>query len=300
MNLLEQDVVAFLATSVVVVPLCKQINVSPVLGFLTAGLALGPFGLGLLKDLSDLNTLGEIGILFLLFEQGLELSVERLKSLAKYAFGLGTLQVALTTMAFTAVPFVGGLHFLENFLHANPALIEMRRLDEAFVIGAALSLSSSAFVLKILQEKRQLGEQFGRASLGVLLMQDIAVVPVLVLLPIVELGKFGASGAAAAAGAAGAVAATSGSADLAIYFAKAMAGLAGLLAFGKFALPTVFSTVAGSRSRCAPVARASAATRSGRGRGRVCGRARACMCVCGLRGSGLCRAAAGERGGGTG
>ena len=93
MNLLEQDVVSFLATSVLVVPVCKQLNISPVLGFLGAGLALGPYGLGLLKDLSDLNVLGEIGILFLLFEQGLELSVERLKSLAKYAFGLGTLQV---------------------------------------------------------------------------------------------------------------------------------------------------------------------------------------------------------------
>jgi hypothetical protein len=93
MNLLEQDVVSFLATSVAVVPVCKQLNISPVLGFLGAGLALGPYGLGLLKDLSDLNVLGEIGILFLLFEQGLELSVERLKSLAKYAFGLGTLQV---------------------------------------------------------------------------------------------------------------------------------------------------------------------------------------------------------------
>ena len=93
MNLLEQDVVSFLATSVAVVPLCKQLNISPVLGFLGAGLALGPYGLGMLKDLSDLNTLGEVGILFLLFEQGLELSVERLKSLAKYAFGLGTLQV---------------------------------------------------------------------------------------------------------------------------------------------------------------------------------------------------------------
>lgn len=96
-GILEQDALVFLAATVAVVPICKRLNVSPVLGFLGAGVFLGPGGIKALKDLSDLDTLGEIGILFLLFEQGLELSVERLKSLFKWAFGLGTLQVLIPT-----------------------------------------------------------------------------------------------------------------------------------------------------------------------------------------------------------
>ena len=101
MDLHEQDVVSFLATSVavVMVPLCKKLNISPVLGFLATRVALarGPYGLGLLKDLSDLVMLGEISILFLLVEQGLELSIKRLQSLEKYAFGLGTIQVVISS-----------------------------------------------------------------------------------------------------------------------------------------------------------------------------------------------------------
>ncbi|CAN0431262.1 unnamed protein product [Laminaria digitata] len=83
----------FLAATVVVVPACKKANISPVLGFLGTGALLGPSGFSVIKDLSELDTLGELGISFLLFEQGLELSLDRLKALSKYAFGLGTLQV---------------------------------------------------------------------------------------------------------------------------------------------------------------------------------------------------------------
>ncbi|CAM9507240.1 unnamed protein product, partial [Ectocarpus fasciculatus] len=159
---------------------------SPVLGFLATGAILGPSGLSVIKDLNELDTLGELGISFLLFEQGLELSLDRLKALSKYAFGLGTAQVVLCTLAFAAFPFLGGVDVLEVIFHSPAELVSIRRVDEAVVIGAALSLSSSAFVLKILQEKGQKAARFGRAVLGILLLQDIAVVPLLVLLPIIE------------------------------------------------------------------------------------------------------------------
>lgn len=86
---------------------------SPVLGFLGAGALLGPHGLSLVRDLNGLDTLGGLGISFLLFEQGLELSLDRLKALSKYAFGLGSVQVVLCTLAFAAFPFLGGVEFLE-------------------------------------------------------------------------------------------------------------------------------------------------------------------------------------------
>ena len=83
----------FLTATVALVPACKKANISPVLGFLGAGLLLGPSGFSVIKDLNELDNLGELGIIFLLFEQGLELSLDRLKALSKFAFGLGTLQV---------------------------------------------------------------------------------------------------------------------------------------------------------------------------------------------------------------
>ena len=158
---------------------------------------MGPCGLRLFSDLNDMESLADFGVLFLLFEQGLELTgdinfdsnifilyfslkVERLKGLSKFAFGMGSLQVILSTAAFFIFPFIGGVQFLEFIVGSDPAVVDISKVDEALVIGAALSLSSSAFVLKILQEKNQLSTRFGAACLGILLLQDIAVVPLLV------------------------------------------------------------------------------------------------------------------------
>lgn len=112
---------------------------------------MGPCGLRLFSDLNDMESLADFGVLFLLFEQGLELTVDRLKGLSKFAFGMGSLQVVLSSLAFSIFPFVGGVQFLEFFVGAEPGLVDITRVDEALVIGAALSLSSSAFVLQILQ-----------------------------------------------------------------------------------------------------------------------------------------------------
>ncbi|KAK9841217.1 hypothetical protein WJX74_002016 [Apatococcus lobatus] len=182
------DFLTFLAATVLVIPIFKSVKASPVLGFLFSGLILEK--LGLFRNIEQVQKLSELGVLFLLFEMGLELSLDRLKGLAKYAFGLGTAQVALTTLAFTlfALPVGNGLgtQILVKVFHANPQLAAIRTLDEAIVIGAALSLSSSAFVLQLLSERGELTTKFGSATLGILLLQDIAVVPFLVLLPVIE------------------------------------------------------------------------------------------------------------------
>jgi len=161
--------------------------------------------------------------------------VERLKSLAKYAFGMGSLQVILCTLAFFFFPFIGGVQFLEIIAKATPDVVDITRVDEALVIGAALSLSSSAFVLKILQEKGTLGSKVGSASLGVLLLQDIAVVPLLVLLPIIEnnAGPLPLSEQVALVG------------DTVI---KAVFGLGGILVVGGAIVRYLFSLVAKTKS----------------------------------------------------
>ncbi|CAL2278237.1 unnamed protein product [Prunus armeniaca] len=153
-NDLGFDTLTFLAVTVIIVPAFKIIKASPILGFFFAGIVLNQFGL--IRNLTDVKILSEWGILFLLFEMGLELSFSRLKALAKFAFGMGLTQV------------------------------NIRSIDEAVVIGAALSLSSSAFVLQLLAEKGELPTRFGSATLGILLLQDIAVVPLLVILPVLE------------------------------------------------------------------------------------------------------------------
>ena len=190
---LGSDFLLFLGATVLVVPIFKSANQSPVLGYLFAGVVMGQ--LGLFRDVSEIEKLSELGVLFLLFEMGLELSIDKLKRLAKYAFGLGSLQMLLTTAAFLAVSLPPGhgimSTLLEKVMHAPPSLAELKTVDEAVVIAVALSLSSSAFVLQLLKEKNELGSNSGQATLGILLFQDIATIPFLVLLPLIE-GQGGA------------------------------------------------------------------------------------------------------------
>ncbi|KAL1289430.1 hypothetical protein AAHE18_20G058500 [Arachis hypogaea] len=235
------DTLTFLAVTVLIVPTFKSIKASPILGFFLAGVVLSQFGL--IRNLTDVKVLSEWGILFLLFEMGLELSLARLKALAKYAFGMGFTQVVLSTLAFAAfeLPPNGaiGTKILEFLFHSRPDLVNIRSIDEAVVIAAALSLSSSAFVLQLLAEKGELPTRFGSATLGILLLQDIAVVPLLVILPILESQN---------------LAKESIWPMLAQESLKALGGL-GLLSFGgKYILRRVFEVVADARSSEAFVA----------------------------------------------
>ncbi|KAA8545699.1 hypothetical protein F0562_020850 [Nyssa sinensis] len=240
-NDLGLDTLTFLAVTVIVVPAFKIVKASPILGFFFAGVVLNQFGL--IRNITDVKVLSEWGILFLLFEMGLELSLARLKALAKFAFGMGLTQVVLSTLAFTAfeLPPNGaiGTRILEFLFHSRPDLVNIRSIDEAVVIGAALSLSSSAFVLQLLAEKGELPTRFGSATLGILLLQDIAVVPLLVILPVLESQNL-----------------VEGSIwpMLAKESLKALGGLGLLSLGGKYLLRRVFEFVAEARSSEAFVA----------------------------------------------
>lgn len=160
-----QDILIFLSAAIIVVSVMRRFLKSPVLGYLLAGILVGPFGLKLIEGVDYAKHIAEFGVVFLLFTIGLELPWERLSSLKKYVFGLGIVQVVITALIIGLI-----CYFL---LHLS--------LDASIVIGAALSLSSTAVVVQILVERGDLGSRYGRVTFSVLLLQDLAVVLFLVL-----------------------------------------------------------------------------------------------------------------------
>lgn len=160
------DALIFLAIAVLVSPLCHRLRLSPVLGYLLAGSAVGPAALGLMSAQEGARDLAELGIVFLLFMIGLELSWDRLRVIRHFIFGLGTAQVLMTGAAAAAIMRMVGLDFAG-----------------AGVVGLALAFSSTAFVLQILSERGELSGQVGRLAVAVLILQDLAVVPLLVTIP---------------------------------------------------------------------------------------------------------------------
>ena len=158
------DILIFLAAAIGIVPLLKRMRVSPILGYLAAGVIIGPHVLSLVSITPGANALAEFGIVFLLFMIGLELSIERLKALAGKVLGLGTLQVLVTGVA------AGGL-----------ALALGATAREAIVIGGGLALSSTAFVLQLLIERGERMTGYGQVAFAILLLQDLAVVPLLIV-----------------------------------------------------------------------------------------------------------------------
>ena len=159
------EVVAFLMTVVVMVPLVKRLKISPVLGYLAVGAAIGPYALGLASDVTGVQHVAELGVIFLLFTIGLELSFERLRTYSRLIFGLGSLQVLLT----------GGVIALVAWWWGNA-------VKTSIIIGLCLALSSTAMVMQLLAERGEGAAVHGRASFAVLLLQDLAVVPILILL----------------------------------------------------------------------------------------------------------------------
>ena len=170
-----KDLVVFLAAAGVIVPLFNRWKISPVLGFLAAGVLLGPFGLARFADqLTWLNwltisnrdqigQLAELGVAFLLFMIGLELSWERLKAMRRLIFGLGLLQVALSTLALAVLFIILGQPFAG-----------------AVVLGMGLALSSTAVVMPVMAERGRLRGATGRSTFAILLAQDLAVAPLLI------------------------------------------------------------------------------------------------------------------------
>ncbi|KAM7276294.1 hypothetical protein ACFE04_018160 [Oxalis oulophora] len=165
------DMLWLLLASVIFVPMFQKIpGGSPVLGYLAAGILIGPYGLSIIRHVHGTKAIAEFGVVFLLFNIGLELSVERLSSMKKYVFGLGSAQVLVT-----AVVIGLGAHYLAGV--PGPA---------AIVIGNGLALSSTAVVLQVLQERGESTSRHGRATFSVLLFQDLAVVVLLILIPLIS------------------------------------------------------------------------------------------------------------------
>ncbi|MCC8368977.1 MAG: cation:proton antiporter [Rickettsia endosymbiont of Oxypoda opaca] len=160
------NVIILLATAVFVVAILKRFKLSPVLGYLIAGAAIGDHGFKTVTY-DQTKLLGELGVVFLLFAIGLELSFERLKAMRRYVFGLGSLQV-LTT----GIVIAGAMVLIDGNSSA------------AIITGGGLALSSTALVMQVIEENRSQSTQVGRISLAILLLQDLAVVPLLVIVPL--------------------------------------------------------------------------------------------------------------------
>ncbi|CAN1488900.1 KefB Kef-type K+ transport systems, membrane components [Methylophilaceae bacterium] len=207
-------ILVLLISSVLAVALFKRLLLPAMLAYFLVGMVLGPYTFGLLPDTEASREFAEFGIVFLMFSIGLEFSLPQLYAMRKKVLGLGGAQVFLTLAVVMTVAKLAGLDW-----------------SAAFVIGAALAMSSTAIVSKILAERVDLNSRHGRLSIGVLLFQDIAVVPVLVLIP--ALGLAGA--------------------NLTDVLGMALLKAAGMLLFlftiGKWLINPWFNVVAGQRSR---------------------------------------------------
>ena len=221
------DALVVLGTAGIVVPIVSRLGFSPVLGYLGAGALLGPLGLGSLigsfpalfwftvGDAKDVAGIAELGVVFLLFLIGLELSLQRLLTMRRLVFGLGGLQVLITTALLAGVAvYAGG------------------NLSEGIILGASLSLSSTAIVLELLSSQGRLKTNVGRASFAVLLLQDLAVIPILMFISLL------------AAGSGGSVLGSLGRALL-----QAAIALTVIVVFGRVLLQPLFHLVAATRSR---------------------------------------------------
>ena len=209
------DIVILLIAAVVAVPLFRAVGFGAVPGFLVAGVVVGPSGLALIDNVIEIGWLSELGVVFLLFIIGIELKPSRLWLMRRLVFGLGTLQVLSTGALITAAVYL--------------------LLDVAFpaaaVIGPALALSSTAFVVQILAERRALHAEYGRASLSVLLLQDLAVVPLLALVPLLTLQQLSIG------------------TDIAIALVEAIVILLAAVAGGRYLLQPVLHRIAHTGSR---------------------------------------------------
>lgn len=219
-----KDLVLFLAAAGVVVPLFKRLKISPILGFLAAGVMLGPYGLGrahgwlsalAVSNPREIAQLSQLGVAFLLFSIGLELSWERIGMLRRMIFGLGTLQILACTAVLSVAAVVAGAP-----------------LSAAGPLGVALALSSTAMVMPALAERRRDHAPPGRAIFSVLLAQDLAVAPILVTFRVLGRSAAGLSVVNAA-----------------LAFLTALAGLGALALAGRLVLRPLLRSVARAKSR---------------------------------------------------
>ena len=212
------EAATYLGATAIMVPIFKRLKLGTILGFLAAGIALGPHGLALLRQGEGVFHVAELGVVLFLFVIGLELSVGRLWSLRRTIFGLGLLQMVVTGLA------IGALFHLTGWLGTAAA----------YIAGFALACSSTAFVLSLLEERGELNSPYGTKSFSVLLFQDLAVIPLLAAIPIAALIERGRAD------------------EMAPQWepiALAVGAVVGVIALGRFVLNPFFRLVAVSGSR---------------------------------------------------
>jgi CPA2 family monovalent cation:H+ antiporter-2 len=209
-----RDLLIVLVTAIAGGMLARWLRLPIILGYLAGGIAVGPFGFGLVHDTETISSLAEIGVVLLLFAIGLEFSLKELLSMGKIAVIGGIAQVLLTTVAGFGLGKLVGLS-----------------MTGAVFFGFIIALSSTMVVLKLLMERGELDTTHGRIMLGILLIQDLSVVPMMVIMP--------------------AVAGDSGElwSSLGIAFAKAVGFVAVMLVMGYWGMPWFLKRVAGQRSR---------------------------------------------------
>ena len=171
------EILSLLAAAVAAVLLFNRLGLGSVLGYLAAGIVIGPAGFSLVDDPENMRHIGEFGVVFLLFLIGIEIKPKRLWVMRRLVFGFGGAQVMITGLVLAGI-----VHFTVDVTFA-----------QSFVVGFGLALSSTAFGLQILADENQLTTRWGRSSFAMLLFQDLAVVPLMVLVPILAVGSMNLS-----------------------------------------------------------------------------------------------------------
>ncbi len=166
------DGLVLLSLSVLVVWVLKRIKLPPILGYLFVGTLIGPYALAWLPESDTIQALAEIGVVFLLFMIGLEFSISRLIAMKTTVFGLGSVQVIISTLTGGTIVWLTGVDW-----------------KAALVVGGAMALSSTAIVAKQLTDQLEMQARHGQLAIGILLFQDLAVVPLLVIIPILAMGQ---------------------------------------------------------------------------------------------------------------
>ncbi|MBX9937045.1 MAG: cation:proton antiporter, partial [Burkholderiaceae bacterium] len=164
----------YLLAAVLGVVACRSLKLPPMLGYLAAGILIGPHALALAQNSESVRHLGEFGVVFLMFSIGLEFSLPKLRAMQRDVFGLGLLQVVLTMAA-----VCGGTLLLAQTLGG----VWDVGWQTALALGGTLAMSSTAIVVKLMAERAEIESEHGRRIMGILLFQDLAVVPLLVLIP---------------------------------------------------------------------------------------------------------------------
>ena len=167
-----RQIIVFLIASVLIVPVFKWVKASLVLGYLFVGAVIGPFGLAIIDDVDGVARMAELGVIFLLFMIGLELSFERLSAMRTLVFGLGFAQVLVSGAVIAAAAMWWG-----------------NSVEASIIIGLCLGLSSTAVIIQLLMERGEFSSRMGRTSFAILLAQDLAVVPLLILVTIFAAGE---------------------------------------------------------------------------------------------------------------